>query len=103
MARVLAALKEEKIVPASAVWEKIPFYRPAQSADCPDGFKSRIGIHETMRVTATIRELIIRGGTSADIETQAKKEGMLTMLEDGIFKCVQGITTIEEVLRVVSE
>lgn len=101
--RVLAVLKEEKIVPASAVWEKIPFYRPTPSADCPDGFKSRIGIHETLRVTAAIRELIIRGGTSADIEAQAKKEGMLTMLEDGIFKCVQGITTIEEVLRVVSE
>ena len=101
--RVLAALKEEKIVPASATWERTPFYRPVPSADCPDGFKSRIGIHETLRVTATIRELIIRGGTSADIEVQAKKEGMLTMLEDGIFKCVQGITTIEEVLRVVSE
>jgi type IV pilus assembly protein PilB len=100
---VLRALKEEKIVPAVATWEKIPFYRSSPSADCPDGFKSRIGIHETLRVTATIRELIIRGGTSADIEIQAKKEGMLTMIEDGLFKCVQGITTIEEVLRVVSE
>ena len=37
------------------------------------------------------------------LEEQAKKEGMLTMLEDGIFKCVSGLTTIEEVLRVISE
>ena len=43
------------------------------------------------------------GMTSSELEAQAKKEGMLTMIEDGIFKCVQGLTTIEEVLRVVSE
>jgi len=101
--RVLKVLKDEKVVPATAVWEKIGFYRPRPAEDAPDGFLSRIGIHEVLKVTPTIRELIIKGGTPADIETQAKKEGMLTMLEDGIFKCVQGHTTIEEVLRVVSE
>ncbi len=101
--RVLRALKEERTVPKDAVWEKIPFYRPTPSADSADGFSGRVGIHEALKVTATIRDLIIKGGTSADIEIQAKKEGMLTMIEDGIFKCVQGITTIEEVLRVVSE
>mgnify|MGYP001579067494 FL=1 len=41
--------------------------------------------------------------TSDDIEKQAKKEGMMTMLEDGIIKCVQGITTLEEILRVTNE
>ena len=46
--------------------------------------------------------MVIKGDTSDAIEAQAKKEGMLTMLEDGIFKAVQGETTIEEVLRVVS-
>ncbi|MEK7208227.1 MAG: GspE/PulE family protein [Patescibacteria group bacterium] len=101
--RVLRALKDEHIVGKDATWEKIGFYRPRPSAECPDGFSNRIGIHEVLMVRQTIRDLIIRGGTSADIEAQAKKEGMLTMLEDGIFKCAQGITTIEEVLRVVSE
>ncbi len=43
------------------------------------------------------------GGTADQIEEQARKEGMITMIEDGIFKAVQGITTIEEVLRVISE
>ena len=101
--RVLAVLKEEKVVSRDALWEKIGFYRPRPSEESPDGFSSRVGIHEILKVTPTVRELIIKGGTSADIETQAKKEGMLTMLEDGVFKCVQGLTTIEEVLRVVSE
>ena len=100
---VLGVLKEERVVPKDTVWEKIPFYRPRPAEDSPDGFSSRVGIHEVLKVTPTIRDLIIHGGTSADIEKQARKEGMLTMLEDGIFKCVQGATTIEEVLRVVSE
>ena len=103
LARVLEALKKEKVVGPDATWEKIPFFKPIKSAESEDGYKSRIGIHEILKVTDTIRELIIGGGTSEKIEEQAKKEGMLTMIEDGIFKAVSGITTIEEVLRVVSE
>lgn len=101
--RVLKALKDEKIVEPGATWEKIPFYRPKPSAESEDGYKSRVGIHEALKVSPAIKDLIIRGATSAEVEEQAKKEGMLTMIEDGIFQCVQGITTIEEVLRVVSE
>jgi type II secretory ATPase GspE/PulE/Tfp pilus assembly ATPase PilB-like protein len=56
-----------------------------------------------MTITSTIKDLIIKGATAAAIEEQAKKEGMMTMLEDGVFQAVQGITTIEEVLRVVTE
>ncbi len=103
LARVLQVLKDEKIVPADAVWEKIPLYKPVPSVECKDGYSSRIGIHETLKVTLPIKELIIRAATAKDVEAQSRKEGMLTMLEDGIFKCVQGITTIEEVFRVVSE
>lgn len=101
--RVLKVLKDERIVPATATWEKVPFHRPRPAENAPDGFQGRIGIHEVLKVNPTIREIIIKGGTSADIEAQAKREGMLSMIEDGIFKCVQGQTTIEEVLRVVSE
>ncbi len=68
-----------------------------------DGYKGRVGIHEVLKMSPAIRDLIMKSSTTADIEAQARKEGMLTMLEDGIFMCVQGLTTIEEVLRVVSE
>ena len=54
-------------------------------------------------MTPAIKDLIMKGATTQGIEDQAKKEGMLTMIEDGVFKAVQGITTLEEVLRVVSE
>jgi len=101
--RILKQLREEKIVDKFATWEKIPFYQPKKSAESEDGYKGRIGIYEALKVTAPIRELVMKNATSKIIEEQAKKEGMLTMIEDGIFKAVQGLTTIEEVLRVVSE
>ena len=101
--RMLSLLKAEKIISGSATWDKIPFYRPKSSADASDGYSGRVGIHEVLKVSPPVKELIMQGKTSADIEKQAKKEGMITMIEDGVFKAVEGVTTIEEVLRVVSE
>jgi type IV pilus assembly protein PilB len=101
--RVLSFLQKEKIVPPDAAWATIPFYGPKQNAESADGFSGRIGIHEVLPMSPTIKELLMKHATADDIEALAKKEGMLTMIEDGIIKCVQGITTIEEVLRVVSE
>lgn len=100
---VLALLKEEKIIDQAATWEKVPFYKPKASKESEDGFHGRIGIHEVLKVTNTIRELVMQEKSASEIEAQARKEGMMTMLEDGIFKAVEGMTTIEEVLRVISE
>lgn len=101
--RVLAALKDEGRVEKKATMKNIVFYRPIPSEECPDGYAGRVGIHEILAVTPGIRELIVKGADGDHIEEQAEKEGMLTMLEDGIFKAATGVTTIEEVLRVVSE
>src|SRR5665811_592811 len=75
-------LMEEKIVKKDSTLEDIHFYRPKPSAECADGYKSRIGIHEVLTVTPTIRDIILHSSTSDAIEAQAKKEGMLTMRED---------------------
>jgi len=102
--RVLTFLKAENIVSKDDTWAKIPFYRPRASIEKKDdGYSGRVGIHEVLTMSSVIRELVMKNATSQDIEAQAKKEGMMTMIEDGIFKAVQGLTTIEEVLRVVSE
>ena len=101
--RILTFLRDEKIVGKKDDFEKVPFYKPTPGGDSEDGYSSRIGIHEILRVTPTIKDLIMKGATSAAIEEQAKSEGMMTMIEDGIFKAAQGLTTIEEVLRVISE
>jgi len=100
---VLKALKEEKIIAKEATWKNIPFYHPAESAEHPSGYSGRIGIYEVLPVTATIKELILHGSTDDAISAQARKEGMLSISEDGIFKAAQGMTTIEEVLRVITE
>lgn len=101
--RVMKVLKEENIVAPDATWSEVPFYRPQKSDECEDGYKGRVGIHEILKMSPAIRDMIIKGSTPVEIEAQAKKEGMTTMLEDGIMKATQGITTIEDVLRVVSE
>jgi type IV pilus assembly protein PilB len=103
MDKMLDILKNEKIVAKDATWDQIPFYKPKPSEESKDGYEGRIGIHEVIKVSSTLKELILQGSSSDEIEKQAKKEGMMTMLEDGIFLSVQGITTTEEVLRVVSE
>ncbi|PIP73384.1 MAG: hypothetical protein COW88_02075 [Candidatus Lloydbacteria bacterium CG22_combo_CG10-13_8_21_14_all_47_15] len=101
--RMLALLKDEHAVGPDETWRSIVFYKPKITPESEDGYSGRIGISEVLAVTPTIRDLVIGGATTDDIENQAKKEGMLTMIEDGMFKAVQGVTTIEEVLRVISE
>lgn len=100
---VLAELKKEKIVDEKSSWEDVVFYRPTAGPDQEASFHGRIGIHEVLMMSPTIKDLVMAGATAEKIEEQAKKEGMLTMLEDGIFKAAQGITTLEEVLRVINE
>lgn len=101
--RVMKVLKDEGIVAPGATWGEVPFYRPIKSEEAEEGYKGRVGIHEVLKMSPAIRDLIMKGATPLEIEAQAKKEGMITMLEDGIVKSVQGVTTIEEVLRVISE
>lgn len=103
MDAVLAALKAEQIVPPKATFEDVPFWIPKPSEEAPDGFKGRVVINEVMTLSDATRELVLKHDSSEAIEKQARKEGMLTMVEDGIFKAAQGITTIEEVLRVINE
>ncbi|MEK7601917.1 MAG: GspE/PulE family protein [Patescibacteria group bacterium] len=97
------ALKEEKLTKDDMKLGALPFYHPKPSAECEDGYKSRLGIHEILAVSPTIKDLILHGASPDDIEKQARKEGMLTMLEDGIFKAARGVTSLEEVLRAVND
>lgn len=101
--KVTKALREEKVIGEKDDLKSIPFYKPKKTEECPDGYSGRLGIYEVLPMSRTIKELIIKGETTDVIEEQAKKEGMISMLEDGIFKAAQGLTTIEEVLRVINE
>jgi len=100
---VLKNLVEEGIVKKDATWNDIPFYHPKEKGMTEDGYKGRMGIHEVLEMSSTLKEMIMAGKTGDEVNTQARKEGMLTMIEDGIFKAAQGMTSIEEVLRVINE
>lgn len=67
------------------------------------GYMGRVGIFEVMPVTPTISKLILERMPATAIEKQARQEGMISMKQDGYLKVLQGVTTIEEVLRVAQE
>jgi len=98
--RILNVYKNE--VRKNATWNTVQFMRPKDGKE-EEAYKGRIGIHEVLSVSPTVKELVLSDGTADQIEARAKEEGMLTMLEDGIFKAMLGQTSIEEVLRVISE
>lgn len=102
-AKILRVLKEQKVVEPSATWKTISFWRPQPSKDSADGYKERIGIHEVLPMTPIIRDLVVKSATADSIQEAAVKEGMVTMFEDGFIKAAQGLTSIEEVLRVITE
>ncbi len=101
--KILEILKKEKIAKNSQSFKDIEFYKSKASKECPDGYKGRIGIYEVLSITESIKELIMKGATSDQIQEQAQREGMRTMIEDGFVKAAQGLTSIEEVLRVIKE
>jgi type IV pilus assembly protein PilB len=102
-AAVLKALREEKAITKDSSWKDISFFHPRSSSASSTGFAGRVGIYEVLPVTNTVKELIMKHAVDSEVEKQARTEGMLTMSEDGIFKAAQGLTTIEEVLRVITE
>ncbi|OHB10457.1 MAG: hypothetical protein A3G05_01720 [Candidatus Zambryskibacteria bacterium RIFCSPLOWO2_12_FULL_45_14] len=67
------------------------------------GYRGRIGIYEVMVIDDAIREAMLEKCSASNIKKMAIERGMTTMVEDGFHKAVEGITTLEEVLRVIHE
>jgi len=65
------------------------------------GYNGRIGIHEVLEVNDAIRKLIVNRMDAGQIKQEAIRQGMVTMLEDGLQKALLGVTTIEEALRII--
>lgn len=68
-----------------------------------NGYVGRIGIFEVFPVTAAISKLVLGRAPMADIEKEAVAEGMIAMKQDGYLKALEGVTTLEEVLRVAQD
>lgn len=79
-------------------------YRPVGCKRCLNsGYKGRIGIIECMELTPRVKDLIFSGGQEFDIELAAREEGMTTLRQNGLDNVIEGITSIEEVLRTTVE
>ncbi len=79
-------------------------YKGKGDAECGDsGYYGRVGIFEVLPVTEKLGRLILERSASGDIEKIAREEGMITLKQDGYLKVLEGITSIEEVLRVAQE
>lgn len=88
--------KSEIVIP-----EHIHFQTATGCAKCNGlGYKGRVGVYEVLSVTDGLRELLSKEHISTmDVRKVANEEGMITMLQDGIIKAIDGLTSIEELLE----
>lgn len=77
-------------------------YKPVGCAACNNGYKGRVGIYQVMPVGEAMQEIILRDGSALDIANQARKEGVKSLRESGLYKVKQGVTSLEEVLAVTN-
>jgi type IV pilus assembly protein PilB len=87
-----------------AVWSGIEeLFRPVGCSGCAGtGFRGRIGVYEVMPVSEEIERMMVERASSEEIHAAAIRGGMITMRDCGLEKVVEGVTSIQEVLRVVA-
>ncbi|OGE71718.1 hypothetical protein A2617_02125 [Candidatus Daviesbacteria bacterium RIFOXYD1_FULL_41_10] len=82
----------------------VTLYKGAGCAECgKSGYLGRIGIFEVLVVSAGVMKLILERASAQEVEKQAVDEGMITLKQDGYMKVLEGVTTLEEVLRVAED
>lgn len=102
---LLNVMKREKFIKDDIrSLTELTFYKGRGCQKCGNtGYVGRKGIFEVLEVTNAIADLILKRSPTSQIEQKAVEEGMVLMWQDGFIKCIQGRTTIDEVLRVSKE
>jgi type IV pilus assembly protein PilB len=94
-------------VPAASdikVPEKLQFFHSPGCDACHGlGYQGRIGIYEVMEVDDIVKEMIGTQASAVELKQNAIKNGMVTMVQDGLLKALEGITDVEEVFRVAGD
>ena len=102
-------LTELEAIPPSAkgdlkIPKEITIFEPVGCKKCRfEGYTGRIGVFEILAMTDALAELILKEPSEVKIVEEARNQGMITMKQDGILKVLEGMTSIEEVLRVAEE
>lgn len=93
-----------EVIPPKVLGKNHDFYYGKGCPSCGDsGYSGRVSIYEVLEIDDDIRQAIMRRANAGDIKKIAVSKGMTTLIEDGFQKALQGLTTIEEILRVVQE
>ena len=100
---LLPEVVEEIGLKALGERDRYVVYRPVPTAENPTGYRGRTSILELLIMTDPIRRLVMKHATSGEIQDEAIRGGMRTMYLEGLNKCLGGITTLDEVLRVTQE
>lgn len=108
MEKMLEILKKapelKGIVNEKSTWKNINFYKSKGCEKCSnEGYHGRLGIYEVLEMDEEMGKLVVSNASSDDIDKKAKEKGMRSMNEDGFVKAIQGITSLEEVMRVTKE
>jgi type II secretory ATPase GspE/PulE/Tfp pilus assembly ATPase PilB-like protein len=98
----LAALKKEQVIDVRTAWKDIELYKPKACPECEEGFAGFIGIQEVVLVSRMLKELVRDGASVYELEMQAKREGVLTLAEDALYKAIQGVVSADLVLEVAA-
>ncbi len=110
--RVCTQCSEELKIPAKALSdagmkpEQIKSARLSRGKGCEEcnrtGFRGRVALYEVMPVREEIKDLVLRGGSALDIKREAVRLGMKTLRQAGLTKVEEGVTTLDEILRVTA-
>ena len=108
LARKLCTHCRQSYEPTSDELEKLgldasttELWRSGSCAQCTRGYRGRVGVFQLMPMTEEIRRLVARDATAAEIEVAAEEAGMGSLWDDGIAKIVAGLTTIDELRRIL--
>lgn len=84
--------------------KSLEIYQPDKCKECNfTGYRGRVGIYELFEIDSEMEKLILKSPPISEVQDLAVKKGMVTLLQDGLLKASDGITSIEEVLRVTGE
>ncbi|MEK9180391.1 MAG: GspE/PulE family protein [Patescibacteria group bacterium] len=93
-----------ELIPQIAQHNIKTFYEAKGCAECNEtGYRGRLGVREVLEVTEDIRQLVMNRANTTQIKEAAIKGGMTTMIEDGLLKAQNGLTSLEELLRIIHE
>jgi len=94
----------EKIRSYFELPKEIFVYKPKGCPKCNmKGEKGRVGVFEVLKMTPELERIIIEDYSTANIAAETKKQGMITMRQDGLIKALEGIISVEEAFRVTEE